>query len=138
MRGEGWPLKLSTFNFQLSAPVLVCSSRPFCNKYPASRVMPTEVKIPALGESISSGLISQWHKKDGETVKAGDVLLTLETDKVAQEIAADASGVLRHKAKEGDDVAVGALVAVIEEGGGAPEDKGQQATSEAAAEAPVP
>jgi 2-oxoglutarate dehydrogenase E2 component (dihydrolipoamide succinyltransferase) len=80
--------------------------------------MPTEVKIPALGESISSGLISKWHKNDGETVKAGDVLLTLETDKVAQEIAADASGVLRHKAKEGDDVAVGALVAVIEEGGG--------------------
>jgi 2-oxoglutarate dehydrogenase E2 component (dihydrolipoamide succinyltransferase) len=82
--------------------------------------MPTEVKIPALGESIASGLISKWHKNDGDTVKAGDVLLTLETDKVAQEIAADASGVLRHKAKEGDDVAVGALVAVIEEGSGAP------------------
>ncbi|OAI56011.1 dihydrolipoyllysine succinyltransferase [Verrucomicrobiaceae bacterium SCGC AG-212-N21] len=81
--------------------------------------MPTEVKIPALGESIASGLISKWHKNDGDTVKAGDVLLTLETDKVAQEIAADASGVLRQKAKEGDDVAVGALVAVIEEGGAA-------------------
>src|SRR4051812_3884525 len=80
--------------------------------------MPTEVKIPALGESITSGLISKWHKNDGETVQAGDVLLTLETDKVAQEIAADAGGVLRHKAKEGDDVAVGAVVAVIEEGVG--------------------
>src|SRR5215207_9223848 len=79
--------------------------------------MPTEVKIPALGESIASGLISKWHKNDGEAVKTGDVLLTLETDKVAQEIAAETSGVLRHKAKEGDDVAVGAVVAEIEEGG---------------------
>src|SRR6187402_2206136 len=82
--------------------------------------MPTEVKIPTLGESIASGLISKWHRNDGEAVKAGDVLLTLETDKVAQEIAADVSGVLRHKAKEGDDVPVGALVAVIEEGAGSP------------------
>src|SRR4051812_10207176 len=98
--------------------------------------MPTEVKIPALGESISSGLISKWHKGDGETVKAGDVLLTLETDKVAQEIAADASGVLRQKAKEGDDVAVGALVAVIEEGGQESTGKGQQA--EAPASSPKP
>jgi 2-oxoglutarate dehydrogenase E2 component (dihydrolipoamide succinyltransferase) len=108
--------------------------------------MPTEVKIPALGESISSGLISKWHKNDGEAVKAGDVLLTLETDKVAQEIAADASGVLRHKAKEGDDVAVGALVAVIEEGGAAPEGRGQKSEvrgqrsedEAASAEAPAP
>ena len=101
--------------------------------------MPTEVKIPALGESIASGLISKWHKADGETVKAGDVLLTLETDKVAQEIAADASGVLRHKAKEGDDVAVGALVAVIEEGSGAaasPAPVSPTPSSSAAAAAP--
>jgi 2-oxoglutarate dehydrogenase E2 component (dihydrolipoamide succinyltransferase) len=94
--------------------------------------MPTEVKIPALGESIASGLISKWHKNDGEAVKTGDVLLTLETDKVAQEIAADASGVLRHKAKEGDDVAVGAVVAVIEEGGQGSTVKGQEAEAPAA------
>lgn len=79
--------------------------------------MPTEIKIPTLGESISSGLLSQWHKKDGEAVNAGDLLITLETDKVAQEIMADASGILRTTAKEGDDVAVGSVVGVIEEGG---------------------
>jgi 2-oxoglutarate dehydrogenase E2 component (dihydrolipoamide succinyltransferase) len=79
--------------------------------------MPTEVKIPTLGESIASGLISKWHKNEGEAVKAGDVLLTLETDKVAQEIAADVSGVLHQKAKEGDDVPVGTVVAVIDEAG---------------------
>ena len=78
--------------------------------------MSTEVKIPTLGESISSGLLSQWHKKDGESVKVGDLLITLETDKVAQEISADAAGILRIKAQEGEDVDVGAVVAVIEEG----------------------
>lgn len=80
--------------------------------------MSTEVKIPTLGESIAGGLISKWHKNDGDAVKAGDVLLTLETDKVAQEIAAEADGVLRQKAKEGDEVEVGAVVATIEEGSG--------------------
>jgi 2-oxoglutarate dehydrogenase E2 component (dihydrolipoamide succinyltransferase) len=82
--------------------------------------MSTEVKIPTLGESIAGGLISKWHKNDGDAVKAGDVLLTLETDKVAQEIAAEVDGVLRQKAKEGDEVEVGAVVATIESGAGAP------------------
>jgi 2-oxoglutarate dehydrogenase E2 component (dihydrolipoamide succinyltransferase) len=82
--------------------------------------MSTEVKIPTLGESIAGGLISKWHKNDGDAVKAGDVLLTLETDKVAQEIAAEVGGVLRQKAKEGDEVEVGAVVATIESGAGAP------------------
>jgi 2-oxoglutarate dehydrogenase E2 component (dihydrolipoamide succinyltransferase) len=82
--------------------------------------MPTEIKIPTLGESIASGLLSKWHKKDGETVKAGDILITLETDKVAQDIAADVAGVLHHIAKEGDDVPVGAVVGSIAESTGAP------------------
>lgn len=78
--------------------------------------MPIEIKIPTLGESISSGLLSQWHKKDGEPINSGDLLITLETDKVAQEIMAGASGILRTIAKEGDDVAVGSVVGLIEEG----------------------
>ena len=82
--------------------------------------MSTEVKIPTLGESIAGGLISKWHKNDGEAVKSGDILLTLETDKVAQEIAAEVDGVLHQKAKEGDEVEVGAVVATIEAGSGAP------------------
>jgi 2-oxoglutarate dehydrogenase E2 component (dihydrolipoamide succinyltransferase) len=88
--------------------------------------MPTEIKIPTLGESIAGGLISKWHKTDGAFVKTGDVLITLETDKVAQDIAADASGVLRIKIKEGEDVAVGAVVGIIEEG------KSQEAVPDAA------
>ena len=94
--------------------------------------MPVEIKIPTLGESIASGLLSKWHKKDGEAVAVGDLLITLETDKVAQEIAADAAGVLRHKAAEGDDVPVGTVVGLIEESSTA------QAASPVAAPAPEP
>ena len=94
--------------------------------------MPVEIKIPTLGESIASGLLSKWHKKDGEAVVVGDPLITLETDKVAQEIAADAAGVLRHKAAEGDDVPVGAVVGLIEESSTA------QAAIPVAAPAPEP
>ena len=84
----------------------------------------TEIKIPALGESITGGLISKWHQADGAAVKSGDVLLTLETDKVAQDIAAESDGVLHQLAKEGDEVVVGAVVAKIEESGAhSPESK---------------
>lgn len=82
--------------------------------------MPTDIKIPALGESVAGGQIAKWHFKDGDAVKAGDVLLTLETDKVAAEVPADVSGVLRISRKEGDDVEVGAVVGSIEEGAGSP------------------
>jgi 2-oxoglutarate dehydrogenase E2 component (dihydrolipoamide succinyltransferase) len=76
-----------------------------------------DVIIPAVGESITSGLISAWHKKDGDTVAAGDVLLTLETDKVSTELTAERGGVLRIKAGEGQEVKIGEVVAVIEESG---------------------
>ena len=76
-----------------------------------------EVIIPAVGESITSGIISTWHKKDGESVQAGDLLFTLETDKVSTEITAEKAGTLRIKAAEGQEVKIGESVAVIEEGG---------------------
>ena len=62
----------------------------YCNAF-----MSIEVKIPAVGESISSGIVSVWHKKSGEHVKAGDPLFTLETDKVSTEIVAEKAGVLK-------------------------------------------
>src|ERR1700756_2148468 len=77
--------------------------------------MSIQVKIPAVGESISSGIISVWHKKSGEQVKKGDPLFTLETDKVSTEIVAEADGVLRTKATEGQEVKIGEVVAEIEE-----------------------
>lgn len=77
--------------------------------------MSIQVKIPALGESIAGGQIAKWHKKEGEPVAAGDVLLTLETDKVAAEVTAEASGVLHIEKQEGEDVEVGAVVGTIDE-----------------------
>ena len=82
--------------------------------------MSIEVKIPSVGESISSGVIAAWHKKDGDTVQANEPLLTLETDKVSTEIGATATGRLTLKAKEGDEVKIGEVVATIEEGAAAP------------------
>lgn len=83
--------------------------------------MSLEVKIPPVGESITSGLLSVWHKNEGDAVAAGDILLTLETDKVSSEIQAEQAGVLRIKVQAGTDVKIGEVVGVIEEGGvGAP------------------
>ena len=77
--------------------------------------MSIEVKIPAVGESISSGVVSVWHKKSGEHVKTGDPLFTLETDKVSTEIVAETAGVLETLATEGQEVKIGEVVATIDE-----------------------
>jgi 2-oxoglutarate dehydrogenase E2 component (dihydrolipoamide succinyltransferase) len=81
--------------------------------------MSTEVKVPAVGESISSGVVSVWHKKSGEAVSAGDPLFTLETDKVSTEITAETDGVLKTLVEEGAEVKIGDVVARIEAGGAA-------------------
>ena len=79
--------------------------------------MSVEVKVPAVGESISSGVVSVWHKKSGDQVSAGDPLFTLETDKVSTEINADADGVLKTLVAEGAEVKIGDVVATIEAAG---------------------
>ncbi len=78
--------------------------------------MSIEVKVPAVGESISSGVVSVWHKKSGEQVNAGDPLFTLETDKVSTEINAEKDGVLKTLVAEGAEVKIGEVVATIEDG----------------------
>ena len=78
--------------------------------------MSVEVKVPAVGESISSGVVSVWHKKSGEQVNAGDPLFNLETDKVSTEINAEKDGVLKTLVAEGAEVKIGEVVATIEEG----------------------
>src|SRR6266705_130506 len=77
--------------------------------------MAIEVKVPAVGESITSGVVSAWHKKSGEFVNEGDALFTLETDKVSTEIVAEKAGVLETKADEGQEVKIGEIVATIDE-----------------------
>ncbi len=85
--------------------------------------MPIEVKIPAVGESITSGVVSVWHKKSGDFVNAGDALFTLETDKVSTEIVAEKAGVLETKVPEGQEVKIGEVVATIDDSKSAPEEK---------------
>jgi 2-oxoglutarate dehydrogenase E2 component (dihydrolipoamide succinyltransferase) len=77
--------------------------------------MAIEVKIPAVGESITSGVVSVWHKKSGEFVNEGEPLLTLETDKVSTEIVAEKAGLLETKVPEGQEVKIGEMVATIDD-----------------------
>jgi len=77
--------------------------------------MSAEIKVPAVGESISSGIISLWHRQDGDYVRAGDLLFTLDTDKVSTEVAAQAAGVVRIKAPADTEVKIGEVVGLIEE-----------------------
>jgi len=77
--------------------------------------MSTEVVIPNAGESVTSATIGEWHVNDGDEVATGDVLVTLETDKVSQDLPAEASGVIKIMVEEGEDVEIGAVIATIEE-----------------------
>ncbi len=75
--------------------------------------MSVDITIPSVGESVSSGFITQWHKTDGEMVKDGDLLLTLDTDKISTEIVAESAGSLEIIVQEGQDVEIGAVVGKI-------------------------
>lgn len=93
--------------------------------------MAIEVKVPAAGESITSASVANWRVKDGDTVNAGDVLVTLETDKVSNELTAEVSGVIHIKVEEGEDVAIGAVIATIEEGEAKPEESSDSSEKKA-------
>ena len=80
--------------------------------------MPTEVNVPTLGESITEATVGQWLKQPGDPVALDEPIVALETDKVSVEVNAPVAGTLVEQvAKEGDTVAVGALIARIGEGG---------------------
>lgn len=77
--------------------------------------MSKEIKVPAVGESITEVTIGQWFKKDGDQVQMDEVLCELESDKATFELPAEAAGTLRIKAQEGDTLEIGAVICVIEE-----------------------
>jgi len=79
--------------------------------------MATEVKLPRLGQGMESGTIVKWLKSEGDQVEKGEPLYELDTDKVTQEVEADASGVLLKIAVAGGEVEVGKTIAVIGEQG---------------------
>jgi 2-oxoglutarate dehydrogenase E2 component (dihydrolipoamide succinyltransferase) len=78
--------------------------------------MATDVQVPTLGESITEGTLAQWLKKPGEAVKADEPIASLETDKVSVEVPSPVAGVLTEQlVEEGDNVAVGAVIARIDQ-----------------------
>jgi len=81
---------------------------------PTLSAMTTDVKVPASGESVTSANVARWHKKNGDSVRKGEVLVTLETDKVSNELEAASDGVLEILVPEGEEVLIGALIAKIE------------------------
>ncbi len=82
--------------------------------------MAVNIVVPSVGESITEGTIARWLKQDGETVRADEPVLELETEKATTEVAAPASGRLVITAKEGETVKVGQVVGRIEEGATSP------------------
>jgi len=100
--------------------------------------MATEIRVPALGESVTEAIVGKWLKAAGDSVNADEPLVELETDKVTVEVNAPASGVLGEiKAAEGTTVAVGAVLAAIGNGAGGVAAKPAQAAPAPAAQAPV-
>ncbi|MDV6225934.1 pyruvate dehydrogenase complex dihydrolipoamide acetyltransferase [Nitratireductor aquimarinus] len=100
--------------------------------------MAVEVILPKVDMDMSTGRISSWLVEEGATVKKGDLLFEIETDKAAMEIDSPAAGIVRNiSGKEGIDIPVGQVVAWIYEEGEAVADAPASAPAEAAAEAPA-
>src|SRR5574337_1094039 len=104
--------------------------------------MATEIRVPALGESISEATVGKWFKKQGETVLADEPLVGLETDKVTLEVNAPSAGVLSEiVANTGDTVAIGALLgqfSAAAAGASAPEPTQAPSSRPAKAATPAP
>src|SRR5690242_748810 len=100
----------------------------------------TEIRVPTLGESVTEATIGRWFKKAGEAVAVDEPLVELETDKVTIEVPAPSAGVLGEIiAKDGETVAVGALLGQINDGAGAAKPAAAPAAAKpAAAAAPAP
>lgn len=99
--------------------------------------MTIEIKVPPLGESVSEAAIAKLHKKVGDAVKADELVVELETDKVTLEVNAPSNGVISAlKVKEGDNVKVGDVVAIMEGGAAVVASAPKSAAVEAAPKAP--
>lgn len=82
--------------------------------------MSIDVKVPSMGESITSGILASWHVQDGDYVTVGQVLYDLETDKITSEGQAESAGKISLKVSQGDEVTIGQVIASIDESAQAP------------------
>jgi 2-oxoglutarate dehydrogenase E2 component (dihydrolipoamide succinyltransferase) len=100
--------------------------------------MATEIKVPALGESVTSATVARWLKKAGDAVSADEPLVELETDKVTVEVNAPAAGTLSDLAvEEGAEVEVGTVLALLQAGNGAGKVSAAPVRPEAPTDAPT-
>ena len=97
--------------------------------------MVLEMKVPSPGESITEVEIATWLVKDGDYVKKDQAIAEVDSDKATLELPAEASGVITLKAQEGDSVAVGQVVCLIDTDAAAP---AESAAPKAEAPAPAP
>jgi 2-oxoglutarate dehydrogenase E2 component (dihydrolipoamide succinyltransferase) len=101
--------------------------------------MATEIRVPALGESITEATVGKWFKQAGDAVAADEPLVELETEKVTVEVPAPTSGVLSAiMVKEGDTVAVGSVLGAIGEGDGKAKPTAAQVKAEMVVPQPMP
>ena len=119
------------------APVAETPATPAPSTPPSGT--PVEIKVPAAGESITSANIAAWRKKDGDRVEKGEILVSLETDKVSNDLEAPVSGTLHILSPEGEEVAIGKVIATITPGvTAAPSAAPQAAAPAPQAAAPAP
>ena len=99
-----------------------------------------EMTIPAVGESITEVTVAKWLKEDGAQVQRDEIIAELESDKATFELPAEGTGILRHAAKEGETIGIGATIARIEggSGAGAPAPAAAPAVAQAAPAAAAP
>src|SRR6059058_4538963 len=98
--------------------------------------MPSEVKLPRLGQGMEAGTITKWLKSEGDTVAKGEPLFEVDTDKVTQEVESDYSGVLLKIALAEGEAPVGQTIAWIGKEGEEIQDAGAPQSAEKPAEAP--
>src|ERR1700709_1096400 len=101
--------------------------------------MTIEIKVPAMGESVTEATVARWFKKEGDAVARDEPLLELETDKVTVEVPAPASGAIESiSVKAGDTVQVGTIPGAIAEGKAGSPSVVAVSTPDSAAPKPVP
>src|ERR1017187_5506140 len=88
-----------------------------------------DIKVPAIGESITEVTLVKWLKKDGEYVERDDVIAELESEKATFEVNAEKAGILKTVGKEGDTLKIGDVVARIDESAANPEKKAAEKTA---------
>ena len=149
--GEGEEVSIGTVIGQLapaaegSAPVVeapsIAAATLAAPATPEPSGQSVEIVVPAAGESITSANVAAWRKKDGDYCEKGEILVTLETDKVSNELEAPISGTLKILVPEGEEVSIGKVIGMIASGKGsavAPAPKSEPVAALVATATPAP